>query len=557
MERNENNNIERPISPPPEEIQLKIYRGFLKKRIGAISVAVAAIAVRIGYLAKFRHNPFFDYYPSGFDQFNFYQGALELASGKIFEILSSEKHAALYKFFIAIPFAVFGENFWPVWILQFGLGVIASLLVYSIARRLFGPPSGIIAGLWFALYGPALFFEGQLLRESLLCFWVILSIYFLSKIRDKRRYIIFSAIALSLAMQTRPTTLLLFIGAAIYLSIWAYRDLTKRERLRPLLLFAGIFTLVSIPMLVRTILVHGSFVFYDFSGPITILLSNLPDYIGVGWEPSPLYRSFIENVAGQESELTGSMAWKYLFEIYSREPLLIFSLYFRKIYFSFFAYEYPTNLNYYLFDNLSFAMKAPWSNFAVVAAAGFAGTITSFALIRDRKEIILLYISQLALLLGIVVFYPADRFRFFLVPVFIILGSYGAISAAAFLRHKQYLKAACLAIFFVCICYALKTPADIGGKVRSLDYYNMGRAYIMNPKRRDISSAEKFMIKAWNESARRGYPENTAQNQILMIERMLAEEDIKSNRNKEAEARLEIVRIAECCPLSIIPERKP
>src|SRR3989304_5102748 len=92
-------------------------------------VAVIAVIMRAWYFVDFRHVPFFDFYLPGFDQVHFDKGAVEIAKGNIIGPLQQEKHAVFYKYFLGIIYAIFGRNFYAVWIIQFALGALTALLI--------------------------------------------------------------------------------------------------------------------------------------------------------------------------------------------------------------------------------------------------------------------------------------------------------------------------------------------------------------------------------------------------------------------------------------------
>lgn len=534
-------------------------------RFGAVPVAVAAAAARAAYLFKFQHNPFFDYYPKGFDQRLLLNGALEIAGGNVLGPLASEKHAVLYKYLIAIPFVIFGRNFWAVWCFQFAMGVLIALVVYRVGKRCFGDAAGLLAGLWYALYGPALFFEGQMLREQLLCLFVILTAYFLTRIRrgDPRdrpqndeakegantgfapAALIAAALTLSLALQTRPNALLIFPFALLYLWL-ANSDLNRRRRLAALFIFTAIFALVSLPLLIRAIYVHGRFVFYDESGPFVFFLGNLPDYGGVGWEISPLYQAFIAK-AGGEPALTWRMALGWLADLYISNPLALPAVYLRKLYFTFNSYEYPSNLNYYLFLKLSPLMKAPWSNFSVVTGFGVVGMVAGFFGIGEQKGRAALYLLLLGVLAGIVLFYPVDRFRMPMAPLMMIFGSYGIVKIIGATRNRLFLKAFFMLAAAIGVTFSLKIPGTIPGQIRPEDFLNMGWAYMENTTHQDYENAEYYLIQSWNESTRRDYSINRAGKAIGTLERHLAAKDINAGRYESAVLRLKCAGYTDLC----------
>ena len=72
-------------------------------------------------------------------------------------------------------------DFEVVWVLQFSLGIVASVIIFFSGSLLAGSRVGFFAGLLFAMNGIVLFYEGLLLRESLALFFLILSFFLFLK----------------------------------------------------------------------------------------------------------------------------------------------------------------------------------------------------------------------------------------------------------------------------------------------------------------------------------------------------------------------------------------
>lgn len=507
-----------------------------KNLLLGIFIFSIALVGRVFYLIKFSENPFFNYYPRGFDQHLILQSAIEIADGNILGPWSSEKQSAIYKYFLAVPVAIFGKNFYAVWIWQFAWGAITAVLLYLAGQKIFGRTAGIIAGLWYALYGPAIFFEGQALREAFFCFLLVLLTYLLANLETKEaqeenketNWKLLTAIAMvaSFAMQTRPTAVIVFFGVVFYLWFFCLRAMELRDKIKVISFTKIIFILVSLPLLVRAILVSGKFVFYDQSGPFVLLLSNLPDYSGVGWEPSPLYRAFIEQVGGEDA-LTWKSALTRIVQLWALFPLSVATLYLKKIYFFFNGYEYPSNLNYYLFADYSPLFMMPWSRLSVLSSFGFCGIILG---VKDRKienEKALVYTLFLALLASNLIFYPVDRFRFFHAPFLMLFASYSLVKMGNYIKNRRAKEFVASVIFVSAMIWLLKIPSSFNNLVRPEDYRNLGRTYIENESKRDIKKGEHFLYKAWEEWTKKGAPINPAGEELGKLELFLANEKLR------------------------------
>ena len=73
----------------------------------------------------------------------------------------------LYPVFLGVLFRLFGADFFAFRLIQFTLGALSVVLLYLIGRRVFSPGVGLAAGAAAAVYGPLIYFEGELLPPGL------------------------------------------------------------------------------------------------------------------------------------------------------------------------------------------------------------------------------------------------------------------------------------------------------------------------------------------------------------------------------------------------------
>ena len=89
--------------------------------------------------------------------------------------------ASLYDAFLAGALGMAGGDYQLVRGVQVALGAVTCVLVWSLARAVFSPGVAVAAGLAAALYGPALYFAGELLPPVLATCLVLLSLIALSR----------------------------------------------------------------------------------------------------------------------------------------------------------------------------------------------------------------------------------------------------------------------------------------------------------------------------------------------------------------------------------------
>ncbi|MFQ5716095.1 MAG: glycosyltransferase family 39 protein, partial [Nitrospinales bacterium] len=449
-----------------------------------------AFGVRLFYLRELGNNPLFDTFPQALDHFNFDQAASNFARGDWLARSVNNSFSPLYKYFLGLLYLVSGRNFYFIYGVQFGMGALASVLVYLIARDLFGKRTGLIAFLGFALYTTEIIYEGILLRAAFITFLGLLSFYLLSRLVDtlNTRNLILATLALSLFFQARPNTLLCLPLAVVFLRQYVFRELGPEERKRCWGTFAGILILSFIPLLVQCYLVHGRFVFFDASGPHTFIAGNLTLYSGVGFEVS-----VIEEYA-QNHELGYASDLRFLISHIAGDWAGFVQLYLRKLYFFLNDFEAPSNLSVYLYREFSALLPWLWNHFALYAALGLVGMVLA---VRKREKAFLLYAYTGSLTLAILIFLNEARYRLPVAPYYIIFSAYAVDFILTRLRRKKIREAAAATAAVAILLAAFMAPKNLQS-IRQVDYCIMGKAFLDHPRLFDLRKAENRAVQCWN-----------------------------------------------------------
>jgi len=207
-------------------------------------VAFTAIAVRVLYLVGFSESPFFEFF--FLDPRWHHQWAMDIIRGDGFGDVPYIR-APLYPYFLALVYTIGGVNIWSPRIAQFALGVLSSVFVYLIGRKLLGRENlAIISGCIFAIYGPMIYFEGALLIPSIIVFMDLVAMWLLLIALEKKTWISFALCGalMGLSAVARPNIIIPFIGILLWVAFYdASVPLRDRLRMRvlPLLLAASIF----------------------------------------------------------------------------------------------------------------------------------------------------------------------------------------------------------------------------------------------------------------------------------------------------------------------------
>lgn len=129
-----------------------------------VLVFLLALVVRLGHVWSMRASPYFAH--PVLDAETYYRSALALARGEGFPDPIFWQPPG-YPYFLASLFALAGPGFLHPRLAQAVCGALTAVLTYAIGDRLFGRRVGLAAGLGVGLYGPLIFFDGELLTPSL------------------------------------------------------------------------------------------------------------------------------------------------------------------------------------------------------------------------------------------------------------------------------------------------------------------------------------------------------------------------------------------------------
>ena len=457
-----------------------------------------ALAVRGWYYFGFMDNPNFDYVNPAFDQTNFDNAAISFANGNILATFGgSDSYAPLYNYFIGIIYLVFGRNFFAVWAIQFLIGAVASVLMFKVTIRFFNKRVAIICSLFYAMYGPNIFYEGNLIRASLTEFFAIALFYCLLRYKEKLnlRNPVLCGTALSLLIQCRPNTIVVLPFVIFFVAAVILKGLTVKAKVKHIVLLSAIMIIVGTPLMIRTVIVHKRFVLYDTSGSMTLVAGNLPEYKGVGWDNNVYLAEAIKTSREIGEGYTDIIT--FIFKKFVASPIDYFKLYGRKLYWFFNNYEYPSNVNYYLSSEFSPVLKNPSGSFSLLVALAVAGI---FLTRKSYKNNLLIYLFLTALVLSVVIVYPVSRFRMPVVPFFMMFASYTIDYIYNSARKKKVLFSFLCIVAVAALVYILKVPGGDFYKIRPLDYNNMGIAYGQNTRKLDLDKSAAYLLKAHNQT---------------------------------------------------------
>lgn len=145
-------------------------------RLSEILLFAGAFLLRLGWAAEMSAYPFFDL-PTG-DGLFYARQAARIASGHFLGEGLSYPSSPLYPYLLAPIFLLEGRTlFWMIYGLQSLLDASSAVLLARCGASLFGSRAGWLAGIAWALYGPAVFFTADGVEATAAAFFANLFLW--------------------------------------------------------------------------------------------------------------------------------------------------------------------------------------------------------------------------------------------------------------------------------------------------------------------------------------------------------------------------------------------
>ena len=407
------------------------------------------------------------------DEAAYERWALEVAGG---DLVGSGVffQEPLYPYALGALYAVTGLDRGAARLAHAALGALTALAVLLLARRLFGPAAGWVAGAAWALYGPALWMACLFLKPNValpvVTFLALLVVGApqWSRPGAGRRWLGVGALA-GLAALLRGNVLVLLP----LLVLWPLlRALAERRPWRGELRAAGAVLLgagaVLLPVAARNAAVGGRFVLTTSGAGTNVYGGNsLANPLGVATEfpwvrgvpehEAQDWRHEAERRVGRPLDATGTSRYWLgaALDSLAERPGAHGRILWNKLRLSLAAYEVPDNHGYDWDAGHVGLLALPWPGFGLVGGLGLAGllwTLLGRAPARDRRaalEVAALFALYLA---TIVLTVTSARIRLLLVPLLLPFAAAACVGLVRLLRERDArgglrLAAACLVGF--------------------------------------------------------------------------------------------------------------
>ena len=361
--------------------------------------------------------------------------------------------APLYIYVLGLVYFISDNSLLAARVFGHLIGLAGVAATFLIAHRLFSKRTAVVAGILHAIYPIAIYFESELLVDSLFTTLILYSILFFLISLEKRqaRFILFAGLFVGLAAITRG----IILGMVPLYLIWYFIRTKDWKRVSGgILLFLLALSIPIIPVAIRNAVVGDDVVLIASSGGINFHIGNndyadgysatLPPPLLSNWELRDIeYQAEMET--GREMKASEISAYYYRkgFNWILKNPGEFIGLYLTKLKFAFNNLEISNNRNLNYFFDTNIVLKLIPLNFAMVFPFAIIGVLMSIWREQTNKGHWFIAIFALWYILLISLFFINARFRLPVIPYLIILGSFGFFSLVSSLfRYRLSVKVA-------------------------------------------------------------------------------------------------------------------
>jgi tetratricopeptide (TPR) repeat protein len=446
------------------------------------AILALALVLRLAHLWAVRDQPFFSWLAMDSQEYD--RWAQGIAAG---DWLGSRVffQAPLYPYLLAAAYTVLGHRLALIYLLQSLLAVAGCWALYRAGREMANERTGLGAALLAAVYGPFLFYDAQLLKESLAVTATGFLLWALAAARSLpgvRRWLGAGALLGVLAL-LRENALLL-VPFLLPLA-WKREDRWPGLARRGGALVAGL-ALALLPVALRNGGVGGDFLPTTSQGGVNFYIGNNARADGT-YQPIVPGKQIPELERREPARLAeqalgrplspGEVSRYWLGQAlgWAREhPGDFLRLQLRKLGMFWSWYEWPDAVDYYYVKTLSPALRLPLLEFGGAVILALAGLFLARRRLGAFAPALLFALGWMA---STVIFFLFSRYRLPAVPALLVLGGAALAEIPEAWRTRRTRQK--MAAGLVGICAAAFLLPRVAGFAPRMDlvHYNLGRLY--------------------------------------------------------------------------------
>ena len=462
---------------------------------------MGAIIVRLIYFSEISaHNPYF--HDETLVAEVHHEWAKDIASGNAGASAEVFLRAPLYPYAVAAIYWIFGADTMYPRLIQLLLGALLTYPIYLVSRKIFGYKEAIAAAAIWALYGPMIFFEGELFETSLTTAAVFGVFFFWNSAVTRRSLLHYAAAGLFLgaAVILKPNSAL-FILVLLIWQIFFNRAEAKRLKHAAIFLIAAL--ILILPVTLRNAIAGKEFVPVAAYGGLNIYIGAnehadgvsavIPDEIetemdlewGRQHHATALTAMSIRLASEEAGEaLSPAQASAYWYgkalKFAVKNPLKFAWLNLKKVILYFNGFEYGNTRDLYFSRNHSTLLSLLLWNQGIKFPLGLllplAGLGLFYSLRNKNPHAARILLFLLTAAASAILVFVCARFRMTAVPFLIILAGYGVVEVFRNLSGKRVLVNA--GIFIPLVLLFNLNYFGLEKDTSYQEYYNLGRNYL-------------------------------------------------------------------------------
>lgn len=408
-----------------------------------VGVIAAALVVQIIYLVEAGADPMFWHPVIDADEYDRMARAIAFGPHDPAEPYS---HPPLYPYFLSLVYRFADGQIAVARAVQALIHATTCGLVWMLARVLFDRRTACLAAVMLILWGPMIFFVGELLPVVLVVFLNVLTVWlwmWAYHQPDWRRWLVFGVV-LGLAALAMPNILILLPIAAGLLVIAAVRERAARPLAHAAFCVLGTLAAIA-PVTVRNHMVSGQFVPISVGGGMNFYIGNNPDaFETAAIRPGP-GRDALRTEPEHDGVRTEQAASRYFyaraFDFMREQPGAFLRNLGWKARLFVNARELPRDVDLYLFRDRSRLLGLlawTWGSFAypwgLAAPPAVVGLILAWRRNPRSRPLAVYLVAYSA---TIILVLPAARCRLAVVPAVVIFGAWALVWAWEHLRRRH------------------------------------------------------------------------------------------------------------------------
>jgi 4-amino-4-deoxy-L-arabinose transferase-like glycosyltransferase len=416
------------------------------------------------------------------DEATYVQKALPLARGETPQ--KAFYQAPLYPFILSGLFQITGFSVNSARYFHILCGAVTLALLFSIARRLWGSPCAYLSVLLFVFSGIFYFYQGLILKESvMLLFYMLFLHFFLLYLDDvSSRNLLFAAASFSLLSLVRENAMMLII---VPLALVAATPQPLKNKTTHIFCFLFVFLVLLAPFSYFNSKASGRFMLTSAQAGQNFYIGNNPESFGRytavrGVRSNPSFQEDDFTKIAKDSSgtpLPDSYWFKKTFHSISGDKTGFLKLLFMKVLLFINDYEIPNNRNFYFERDF----YAPLLYFFPVSF----GMIFPFALLGIFSGLRKINLKHLFIVLNLIVysssvisFYVLSRYRLLIWPLVIVLSAKGLAHYAGYLKEGRIKKWALATVLLVLLFTVTFHVLEIEGTVNPFPTFSRNELYI-------------------------------------------------------------------------------